>query len=384
MDDDKPREDQATPVEPRSTEKNEHDVSRQEINSESGQGDSTPTPLPDPVVNSATPAAHTSAGVIVLQWLTYAFWGWTLLAVIWLVYIVFAHFIMGTDQTVVIPYAIAATVVLLPLSFVCDLFYSRHENAKKTGAATVVMVIHAVIFALFGIGVLISAVFLLVGMIVNDQFGQKMPLTILVTLLVSAVLYGFTFLRTLNPRFVFHAGKPYRFAMLVLVGIFVVLAFAGPVAKSFSTRDDRALVEQLPSISESIESYVSSNEKLPAKLSDVELKPDAKKLVNKGLVEYKPEGRKAADYSFNNSSSFDADSQPAMTYEYRYQLCATYTASNKTDDSLSYEDQSTATEYSTYLSVYSHPSGKVCYKLMATLDSQVVDSGGSVNSLNQS
>ena len=325
------------------------------------------TPLPASQQNQTPPAAepasqHASAGVIVLQWLTYAFWGWTLLAVIWLVYIVVANLILGDDQTGVIPYVIAATVVLLPLSFVCDLFYSRQEPAKKVGAATVVMVIHAVIFALFGIGILISAVFLLVGMLVNDDLTAKEPLTALLTLLISAALYAFTFLRTLNPKPSLGLGKKYRLGMLAFVGVFVVLAFAGPIARSWATREDRALTQQLPSINREIQSYASAKNELPAKLSDIELSDDAKKLIDKGLVEYKSEGKKLV-----NTAS-DVKREPAdkirLTYEHRYQLCATFTAPSDSESSYSarYQDD----EYSSYLSVYAHSAGKNCYKLKTT------------------
>ena len=46
------------------------------------------------------------------------------------------------------PYAVAAVLVLLPVSFITDFFYSKREPGKKTGAATIVMVIHAVLYAL--------------------------------------------------------------------------------------------------------------------------------------------------------------------------------------------------------------------------------------------
>lgn len=336
-----------------------------------GQGGAdspAPTPLPNPVVKTTTPPAHSSAGVIVLQWLTYAFWGWTLLATIWLVYIVMANFISGTDQTGVIPYAIAATLVLLPLSFICDFFYSRHEPAKKSGAATIVMVIHAVIFALFGIGVLISSVFLLVGMVINDDIGAKGPLTIWITLLISAGLYGATFLRTLNPSPVLRLGTFYKFGMLAFVGLFVVLAFTGPIARSLATRDDRALVSELSSMSSAIEQYTTSKKELPAKLSDVTLNPEAKKLVSKGLVEYKSEGRKINSTAANPSRGITSEYR--ITNEHRYQLCVTYVEASVDTDSSSYYESEQEDEYSTYPAAYNHPAGKTCYKLKVIETSQ--------------
>ena len=63
------------------------------------------------------------AGNIILQWLTYAFWGWALLGINWLIFIVVFSLLAHQDQTEVIPYAIAAVLVLLPISVVCDFFY---------------------------------------------------------------------------------------------------------------------------------------------------------------------------------------------------------------------------------------------------------------------
>ncbi|MGH7250207.1 MAG: hypothetical protein ACREGC_04480, partial [Minisyncoccia bacterium] len=129
------------------------------------------TPPPTPVAQEYKPPGTTNTSpvhnlntpnVIVMQWLTYAFWGWTALSLSILTGIVLANFINKADMGSFTPYAIAAVLVLLPISFVCDYFYSKHEPGKNTGSAMVVMVIHAVLFALFGVGALIGIVFSLV------------------------------------------------------------------------------------------------------------------------------------------------------------------------------------------------------------------------------
>ena len=78
------------------------------------------------VTNVTTPLpsqpSENSAGVIVLQWLTYAFWGWTLLAVNTLIFMVIFSLLKHVDLSTIIPYAIASVLVLLPISLVCDVF----------------------------------------------------------------------------------------------------------------------------------------------------------------------------------------------------------------------------------------------------------------------
>ena len=72
--------------------------------------------------NSPEPKINTP-GIIILQWLTYAFWGWFVLATSLLAVTVLSHFIAHTNDSNFTPYAIAAVLVLLPLSFVCNFFY---------------------------------------------------------------------------------------------------------------------------------------------------------------------------------------------------------------------------------------------------------------------
>ncbi|RYZ99261.1 MAG: hypothetical protein EOO68_12620, partial [Moraxellaceae bacterium] len=96
-----------------------------------------PLPVNEPVTSPAQPAtpiqpavapvstsipqesqSGTSAGIVILQWLTYAFWGWTLLALTGLIATVLFAFYTDADTSDTIPYVIAATLVLLPISFV--------------------------------------------------------------------------------------------------------------------------------------------------------------------------------------------------------------------------------------------------------------------------
>lgn len=291
-----------------------------------------------------------SAGLILLQWLTYAFWGWTLLSLVWLLFIVIASLTTSQDVTGMVPYAIAAALVLLPISVICDLFYGRREPAHKTGAAMVVMVIHAVIFALFGIGMLISGVLTIVQMAIGGSSGENDFQTVwLWTSLISAVLYGVTFLRVLNPMPQLQLGRIFPFVMTAIVGLSIILGFVGPVSKASLTRDDREIVSSINGIKESVDRYVETNKSLPTSFDGVNLTPTQKSLVDRGLVTFKSDGEKPLT---------DSDG-----VEYRYQLCANY----KEKSGSGVDDENLRNEYESYLYVTDHAAGNVCYKLTTSL-----------------
>ncbi len=316
-------------------------------------------------------AASSSAGVIILQWLTYAFWGWTLLSLVWLVFIVLANFMTSQDTSDMVPYAIAAALVLLPLSLVCDIFYSRHEPARKTGASMVVMVIHAVIFALFGIGMLISAVLTLVQILIgaSSSGGEEFQQVWVWTALLSTAIYALTFLRTLNPSPKLRLAWVFPGVMALLVGLFIVLGFVGPVAQASITRDDRDIESSLGSVSHAVDQYARTNKKLPATLGDVTLRGKAKDIVERGFVTYTPEG-KAPEEVLDAPKDDGNQGVSTMIYrlsEYRYQLCVNYKKADTRSSSAyeSYDDD--GGEYESTVSTYGHPAGNVCYKLKVNI-----------------
>ncbi len=181
----------------------------------------------------ATPdTPHTShAPTIILQWLTYAFWGWTVLTFSVLVISVLERLINGQDLSNFNYYVIAALVVLLPIAFICDILYSKKEPVKKAGPSSVVMVIHAVLFALFTIGSLLFAAWSVVSLAIGNIDRSSSTAELLSALLISLV-YAATFMRTLNPAHIRWIPKVYRLTMLVLIVIFVILGFVKPTFSS--------------------------------------------------------------------------------------------------------------------------------------------------------
>lgn len=323
---------------------------------------SAPVAVVEPAATTDTAAAkpaENTPGVIILQWLSYAFWGWLILALIWLMSVIFVNAILGESVSDTIPYAIAAGVVLLPIAFLTDFFYRKHEPSKKVGVAMVIMVIHAVLFALLAIIALISTVFNSLSALIETSSNVDNQLVVIFTSAGATLLYAATFIRTLNP---FKTKKPiyiYSFAMVAITVSLLVLAVVGPLVQTFATKDDRRLEQNLSSVSRGVNEYIQTNEKLPANLDEVNFSDEeADQLVQDGLVVYKA--------GTGIVSSYRSDQ-----IEYRYQLCATF----KEKDSSSYSSPS-SDEYSSYLSTSGHGKGQVCYKLSETITQTNTSSSG--------
>lgn len=320
--------------------------------------------------------AHNSPGVLVLQWLTYAFWGWTILALAWLTAISVGFFLNPSStehyQSEMVAYSLAAVIVLFVISLICDVFYSRRETLQKTGAAMVIMIIHAVIFALFGIGSLIVAVFAIVRLLIGDSdgssYGDSGALTTLITGTVIALVYGATLLRTVRPFKLKRSGLVYWIFMAIVTVTITVLAIAGPTWNARMTRDDRLIERALPQLSEVIRNHTAKADALPQTLSEVrdQATGEARELIDRNLVEYTP-GKKVEQPERNAEDmplEVPASKRPVVapdTEAYSYTLCVTYKAKK---GSGAYPAMDVARYSQTSPDTYYHDAGRVCYDLV--------------------
>jgi competence protein ComGC len=335
------------------------------------QQTSIPSALPESTKESSS---KNTPGTIILQWLTYAFWGWTVLVSGVLATASISNMVLGADTGEFTTYALAAVLVLLPISIVCDIFYSKNEPQKKTGAAMVVMVIHAVLFALIGIGTLITAVFAVVQMLTNGgQVGWSK--VTLYSALVCTILYVATFLRTLNPQQLPWLSKAYKLFMIVAVLIITVLCVVGPISYEYATKNDKLIVANINTIESSVNSYTQKNNKLPSSLNDLKLSGDAKLLVQNNLVKYTPGDKNTKE------STASSKTKPYYVTSYTYTLCVNYAKPDnnlRTGTDYSSYDQSGSLESGTteddtklssgYVRTSGHPAGEVCYKLKTDND----------------
>ena len=293
-------------------------------------------------------AMHTNPIDIVIQWLTYAFWGWTAIAILILSSMVMSFYIIDADISSSLPYSIAAVSVLLPISIICEFLYKKREPVKKTGASSVIMIIHAVLFALCAAGSLVIIVLNLVKMLIETGSSEGTSVQVAIyTAIIMFAVYAILLFRTIIPAKLF---KLRIFIMLIMTLICIVLtAFSifGPIANEMQTKNDKLIEDNISTLVSEIEDYVQVKDQLPNSLTDLELSGDAKKLVSEKLVSYVEEGK------VSSMSSYPT---------YRYQLCANYVESSNSGYS-SYSNNSD--DYESYIYTYNHDAGKVCYKLEA-------------------
>lgn len=327
------------------------------------------------IVETVAPHANTP-GTLILQWLTYAFWGWYALAMIWLVGVVIAWIIdrsgVAGDIGGILPYPMAASVILLLIALGVDFFYARIEPVKKKGAASVIMIIHAVIFALCGIGALITAVFAVIYSLLNAGVfgGAEGSKVIMLTSFTMMIVYILLTLRT-----VAGAGrKVFRtVAWVVLSALLVAMAVigvVGPVSDAIVTKQGRLIENALPSVASNINAYAGTYNRLPISLdeassTDSYQSEEVKELIGQNLVRYtantKPAEKPAEMNTINKSDQLNETNDSRFS-TYFYKLCVTYKAEKK--PKYNYES-SVSSESSSYLSTSSHGAGEKCYDMKA-------------------
>ncbi len=375
-----------------------------------------PTPAVQPVtapivpVNEASAPApsqeppqkpqNNSGGVLVLQWLTYAFWFWFAVSTSWLAGVVINFFVAGStsysewgDQ---LAYPLASVIITLLIALVADFFYAKHEPEKKIGGANVIMLLHVVPFVLVAIGALVTIVFALINMLLNSDpiTDTDGPLQIMLVALVVVVLLGLAAVRA------FFGSKPRirliaKLAFVAVAAGFIVAGIAGPAVEAVRTKDDRLIEQALQSLSSDIRNYVSENNKLPASLSDVTYGEKSysasavQKLIDSKLVTYKANTLPSSNSSYDPSDirtqlcvdsptagvcSPDSSTDSSSTKRFYYQLCTSYKTERK--DRYNYSERNVYTKgdsvgtaldyrYNYVSSISAHPAGDVCYNLYA-------------------
>jgi len=222
------------------------------------------------------------------------------------------------------------------IAVVCDIFYAGAEKKHaKSGGTNVIMIIHAVLFALFGIGALITAVFGFVSLLLADSSDTSGSVASIISGIIIFVIYGATLLRTLRPRWLPKVTALYWIFMSVAIVASVAAGIIGPAAQARQQNQDAVVEEGLPGLASAINTYTSENSKLPASLDDLESLNDydydssARKLVDENKVEFKPGDRLLSVQTFNLGSGSDSSGSQlggANPVIYHYELCVNYKA----------------------------------------------------------
>lgn len=312
--------------------------------------------------------------VVLAQWLSYVFWALTIVAVAYVTSTIIGFY---TDVNTTMPaefvaYGVVALLVLLPLALVADVFHGRHEDDHKSTASSVVMVIHAVLFALVSIGALITTAFFSI----SPLFSTTPSPTAVVDITTSAVvfvLFASLLVRVSRPR-LFKWLRPVFRIKFGLVGLVALgFAIAGPLGYGLTTKNDRLTRDALVYVSNTMNAYVAQGNDLPANIEvdlgmgdaiypygfgQDSLRDEAIRLQKAGVITYTP-NIQAAETSKDEFS----DGNKKV---YFYELCGTYEHTLRKDLSYGFPMPADANGFSDYLSIDSVEPGKQCYKLKAT------------------
>lgn len=316
---------------------------------------------------------------IILQWLTYAFWAWTAASATALSTTIFANYIAkNIDSTQIGAYLLASLIVLLPISIICDYFYKKHEPTKKHGPAGLVMIVHTVLFALIAIGGLITAVFALVSILLTGNDSSDGKITLL-TSLVASMLFSLLLIRVLRIQKIKFLEKKFSWIMIFIGLILAVFAIIGPINTFKITRNDRLIRDNLATVQNEISNYANTNQKLPDDLSQLDLRGDAKKLVDKNLLKYTANTKPSelnktiapeTGASTTSKAMLAPDYYPDGSKSLFYEICVTFKRDSSIPTNYPIAEPaiySTGTsqqtdDYKTYYDFYNYKAGEKCYK----------------------
>lgn len=295
-----------------------------------------------------TPQKNTN---VVLQWISYGLWEWTLVALSVLLSATLTYYLVDTRSAYTfVVYFLAALLCLLPLAFFSDRWYAKSEPEQKHGFAGVVMVLNAVIVFLATIGGLITAVVSTLSVFVNTQTSAATHITIISSLVVT-VLGLLLFVRILNPPKLQAFCRFFPMVVVAIAALTLIGVFAGPFKMQLNTRNDRFIEANVPAIELSVTNYVNDHRSLPSTLDELDLNSsynaDAKELVEKKLLRYTPNSK---------PQKKEVDLQTTTTIYY-YELCMTWQRAKGDQDNLPKKDIYQITER--------HAAGDQCYELEA-------------------
>lgn len=305
-------------------------------------------------------------GVATSQWLTYVFWAGAAISASILVAIGTSLAVNGYSSGVSSAlYAVIALVITLPIALISDRFYSKKERQRKVGIGLVLMVLHAVIFAIVAVVALATALYTLMQHLLFDD-GMGTLLTIAATSGWLAISFGLIVLRIVR-------GDISRIIKLVVVlAIIAVLVWgiAGPVSQAVMRRDDDKAERAMQDLYSMITMQVSTSGVLPDSIKaaidgDVYnssyMKATVKSAADAGLVTYTP--------NVEPAETTNEDGYTQTTYY--FELCVTYKHDNPSRanwnsmmfaEPYSASDSRASSDYANVYSGTSNEAGTHCYQ----------------------
>lgn len=310
---------------------------------------------------------------LIMQWLTYAFWGWLSMGLLWLSFVVLKYFIVGAgtdDWGSQIAYPIASVIVLYVAASVFDVFYRRREPAHKTGFAGAIMVIHTVIFAMFAIGAFITGLFIAINLLISPiDSEQDYKYIGLIASLIQLVVFSVFLIRTSLVHKVPKASSYTVVGIGALAAVFIAAGVAGPLAKSVTSKQDTLVTTALSDASSNVQAYTDQKGELPAKLEDINsAQADRYTYVDSDAVDYALEH----DLVKYKPSTLPNKVESDGSTTYFYQLCGKFDKDTTKDKSSKHSKLGLSSNIeNNYSSSYDadfglHSQGEQCYNLKAT------------------
>lgn len=311
-----------------------------------------------------------SALLVTIQWLSYTFWMFTIIAVAAISASTIPFF---TDTTTAsapefTTYAVVSALILLPIALVADIIYARMAPKKRPPASSVVMVIHTVIFSVAALGGLISVVFLSVNSLLSTSTSPI--LAEVVTAAIIFLLFAGLSLRISRSHPKRWLVLGFRADVIIVTLVAIGFAVAGPVGYGVITKQDRLARDAAIMLSSRISTSVNTNGTLPATIDaaledestyysvfDDTIGDASKDLAKKGIITYTPNTTKPTE----KYDSFSETTQKTFYYE----ICVTYNHALRKDVFNDYPAAIDSDGNSEYIPGDVAEPGKKCYPLKA-------------------
>lgn len=254
-----------------------------------------------------------------LQRITYASWAWLAVSLLLLGQVLFEYMnasgqyalLEQLSSSIIFPFY--ATVILLIISIVADLFYSRRVIINKEKEANKTLTKYTRIYI-----IMISAAFITFWAIFIETLWRPWPpLSSSQAGFETSIIVVFFYLLALLTRVIF--VKKFKYVriiswllMISIVVAMLVASFNGPIAE----RKDNQKQWAIDTIEREIRHYAYVHNRLPDSLENLEFKRNsvdanaAKSAIKNNLISY----RKLDSKVSNNNSWKPHD----------YQLCSTY------------------------------------------------------------
>ena len=301
-----------------------------------------------------------SAGVITLQWLTYVFWGLASLALVILVSLVVSFYVVeqGITASEPVAYAVAASLIVLPIAFITDLIFSKKEDALKSSASSIARILFSILYALVALGGLVSLVFIGISTLLNGFMGDEVWEAVATSFTIF-LAYLLLLARVARPHLLGSIRYIYRLLVASAIIIVCILAINGPVANAFNTRQDRSIRSSMDLIVNSIRDNVNSGKPLPVSINEA-VSSVPQYMYNKSQSEY------TIDFASRGLITYEPNSRQASTSgaatTYYYQICGVFEYETTPGiESAQPIQTASSSGYSSYLDFGSIKKGKNCY-----------------------